>query len=58
MSWRKNISENIADILKFLGHGFLILDAIVLAAFSFWFICRFTWQLAHWLQRILFSNPW
>lgn len=58
MSWRKNISENIADILRFLGYGFLIMDGIVLAVFSLWFVCKFTWQLAHWLERMWFSNPW
>lgn len=58
MSWRKTISENIADLLRFLGYGFLILDGIILALFSFWFVCKFIWQLVNWLDRVMFSEPW
>ena len=58
MVWKKKFSEQIADILRFAGYVFLAFDAIVLSAFTFWFIAKFIWHFGGWLDHKLFSGPW
>jgi len=58
MSWQRNACEKIGDWLRFIGYLFLFLDVIILSAFSLWLVARFTWNLAHWLERVVFSKPW
>ncbi len=58
MSWRKKITDNIADILRFTAYTFFAFDAIVLSVFLFWFITRFIWRSAQYINHHLFENPW
>ncbi|MBN1360433.1 MAG: hypothetical protein JW993_07570 [Sedimentisphaerales bacterium] len=58
MSWKKTLTDNAADVLRFCGYLFLLLDAIVLSVFLFWFLAKGVWFFAHWLDRIIFSSPW
>jgi hypothetical protein len=58
MYWKKKFSEQIADILRFAGYVFLAFDAIVLSAFTFWFIAKFIWHFGGWLNYKLFNGPW
>ena len=56
MSWKKRFTDNIADVLRFIGYAFLALDAIALAVFSFWFIAKFVYELSLWIDRVLFER--
>lgn len=58
MSWRKKFTDNAADILRFAGYVFLFLDAIILSIFTLWFVTKFIWRFAEWLNKVLFDNPW
>jgi len=58
MSWRKKVTDNIADFLKFAAHLFFAFDVIVLSMFLFWFITKFIWRFAQYLDHKLFENPW
>ena len=58
MSWRKKVTEHIADILRFTVYAFFAFDAIVLSGFLFWFITRFIWRLAQYINHYVFSNQW
>ena len=58
MSWKQIVSEHIAGILRFTGYVFLAFDVIVLSVFSFWFVAKFLWHLAKYLNRVLFDGPW
>ncbi|MDI6450495.1 hypothetical protein [Anaerobaca lacustris] len=58
MSWRKTITDNAAEVLRFCGYLFVLLDAIVLSAFLFWFLAKAIWFAAGWLDRAIFSKPW
>jgi hypothetical protein len=58
MSWRKTFTDNAADVLRFGGYLFLLLDAIVLSVFLFWLLGKSVWFFAHWLDRVVFSHPW
>lgn len=58
MSWRKKVTDNIADILRFTAHLFFAFDVIALSVFLFWFITRFIWHFAQYINHHLFGNPW
>ncbi len=58
MSWRKKVTDNIADLLRFAAHIFIAFDVIVLSIFLFWFIARFIWRFAQFINYHIFQNPW
>jgi hypothetical protein len=58
MSWRKTFTDNIGDILRFIGYAFLTFDMIVLSIFSLWFTSKFVYFLSGWLNRRMFNSPW
>jgi hypothetical protein len=58
MSWRKKITENIADVLRFTAQLFIAFDVIALSVFLFWFVIMFTWRFAQYINHKLFVNPW
>ena len=58
MSWKKAVTDNAAEVLRFCGYLFLLLDAIALSVFGFWFLTKVIWFAAAWLDRVLFSEPW
>lgn len=58
MSWRKKLTDNIADVLRFTAYTFFAFDAIVLSGFLFWFVTKFIWHLAQYINHHLFTNSW
>ena len=58
MSWRKKLTDNIADVLCFAAYLFLAFDGIVLSVFLFWFVTRFIWRFAQYIDHRIFENPW
>ena len=58
MSWRKKITDNIGDILRFTAHIFIAFDVIALSIFLFWFITLFIWRFAQYINYKIFENPW
>ena len=58
MSWKKTFTDNIGDILRFIGYAFLTFDLIILSVFSLWFVCNFIYRLSGWCTRIMFDRPW
>ncbi len=58
MSWRKKVTDNIADILRFTAYTFFAFDAIVLSGFLFWLITKFIWHSAQYINHYFFENPW
>ena len=58
MSWRKKLTDNVSDVLRFAAYIFLALDGIVLSVFMFWFITRFFWRFAQYINHSIFENPW
>jgi len=58
MSWRKKITDHIAEILRFAAHLFIALDVIALSIFLFWFITRFIWRAGQYINYKFFENPW
>lgn len=58
MAWRKLITDNIADILRFTAYIFLAFDVILLSGFVFWFIARLLWRFAQYIDYHIFETPW
>jgi len=58
MSWRQSIINVLSDALRFIVTGVLMLDVILLAAFSLWFCAKFLWQLVKLLNRVWFGTDW
>lgn len=58
MSWRASIVNSLADLLRFLVRGALIVDAILLASGSVYVTAKLCWFTVQWLDRVLFSTPW
>jgi hypothetical protein len=58
MAWHQKLTENMADLLRFLARGALLVNAIVLALASVWFIAKFVWFTINFLNRTMFSHPW
>ena len=58
MSWKTRMLDILRDVLRFGVAGCIILDGILLALFSLWFVYKFVWQLQDYLSRTLFGSPW
>ena len=58
MSWAQSKIGVLADLLRFASVGFLMIDAILLALFSTWFVARLLWQIVQLLNRTWFGHDW
>jgi hypothetical protein len=58
MSWRQSIISVLSDALRFIVTGCLMIDGILLAAFSVWFVGRFLLQVFRLLNRTWFGADW
>ena len=58
MSWKKGITDRISDILRFAAYIFFAFDAVVLSVFLFWFIAKFVWRFAQYIDFHVFQRPW
>jgi hypothetical protein len=58
MLWSQQITEKLADLLRFIVRAALMVSVIVGAlAFSYVMVKLF-WFTIRWLDRIWFSAPW
>jgi hypothetical protein len=55
--WREPVMNGLADGLKLAVRACLLVDGIVIAAFSVWFVTKGVLKLAHWLDSWLFVSP-
>ena len=58
MNWKPKLSEHLADVLRFITKGALLLDCILLALASIYITLRFCFRAIQYLDRVIFSNPW
>lgn len=58
MKWRQDITEKLAEILRFTIRGALLVNGILAALFSIWFVGNLLWFTLRWLNRTLFKSPW
>jgi hypothetical protein len=58
MSWKKRTIDHVADNIRFIGSAFLLMDLVVLAAFTLWLTAKFVWFLGGWARRVFFNSPW
>ena len=58
MSWKQTITDGLADILRFLVRGALIVDGILLSIATVYVTGKLCWFTVQWLDRVLFASPW
>lgn len=58
MAWRQKLTEVMADVLRFMVRGALLIDGIAISAASVWLVAKLCWFTIHWLDRVLFAAPW
>ena len=58
MAWNPKATERLADVLRFIIAVALLVDGIILALASMYFVLRFCWFALRWLDRVAFSKPW
>jgi len=55
MNWHRNIGDVLADALRLLARAGLLINAIILSAFSVWFVFKGCLKLAQTLDAWLFQ---
>lgn len=58
MSWKQSTVEFLSDALRFSVRACLLVDGILMAVLSVWFVWRFVWHVKGWLARVMFDSPW
>lgn len=58
MNWKLELTQTLADALRFCIRGALILDGIILALASIYVTCKLAFFLVRYLDRVWFSAPW
>ena len=56
MSWRKTMTDWLADILRLIARAGLLIDAIILSVFTVWFVYKGCAKLKDLLDAWLFAN--
>ena len=55
MTWRQNVGDWCADVLRLIARAGLLVAGIILSAFLVWFVWRGCWRLGDVLNGWLFS---
>ena len=55
MTWRKHVGDICADLLRLIARAGLLLDCIIISAFTVWFVWKGCWKLADHFNDWLFS---
>ena len=55
MSWQQSFSTIVADVLRLIVRGALLIDCILIAAFSTWFVFKSVLEIRNWLNGWLFD---
>ncbi len=58
MGWRQTGAQTFREIGRLVGWTCLMIDTILMAIFSVWFVWRFFWHLQAYLSRTIFDAPW
>jgi hypothetical protein len=58
MAWHQKITDNLADFLRFLARGALMLNGILLAFASIYLVAKVIWFGLRYIDKVIFSNPW
>ena len=58
MKWNKTALTWLTDGLRAFVKAALIIDAIMLAFFSTWFVAKLLLRLSEWLDVVLLGSSW
>lgn len=55
MSWRKNLADWLTDLLRLAARAGLLIDAIIISAFTVWFVAKGCRKLMELVDEWLFQ---
>ena len=58
MSWRQKLTDRLADVLRFIVRGALLMNCILASLASVYFVAKLLWWTIRWLDKVIFSAPW
>jgi hypothetical protein len=58
MKWSIPPTEKLADVLKFLARGAVLICGVSCAVTFTYVVIKVCWFSARWLDRVLFAKPW
>lgn len=58
MAWGRNITDKLADVLRFAVRGALLIDGIAIAVASVYVVVKLCWFTIDYLDRSVFAEPW
>ena len=58
MNWKTNITQHLADVLRFTVRGAILLDAILLALASIYLTVRVCHRALEYCDKVFFSQSW
>lgn len=58
MSWRTKITDSMVDILRFFIYGGLLINGVILALGSIYFVAKLVFFTLRWTNRVIFGDPW
>lgn len=56
--WRQKMTEVLADLLRFSVRGALMINGILLALATVYFVAKFLFFTLRYADRTVFSAPW
>lgn len=58
MNWKPEFTEHLADILRLIAKGALLMNCIILALSSTYLTARLCYRFVQYLDRVLFNHSW
>jgi len=58
MSWKPLVTDTLANILRFLITGAILIDAIIFSTASTYLAAKLAFRLVQYLDKVMLSNPW
>ncbi len=58
MSWKANVTEKLADTLRFMAKACMLISGIALSLAGTYIVLKIAWHSVRFLDRTIFSEPW
>ncbi len=58
MSWKTNVTDKLADMLRFMAKACMLISGIALSLAGTYVVLKLAWHFVRFLDRTIFSEPW
>ncbi len=58
MSWKTNVTDKLADMLRFMAKACMLISGIALSLAGTYVVLKFAWFFTRFLDRVAFSEAW